>query len=140
MVSGFRLGCLSRAGGAAAAGRAGGAAGGEPRGGAVAVDGRDADDRLEPEHAARVDDPHGDLAAVGDEDAPDRHAAGSTRNSGSPYSASSGLRAQTSTTVPDTPALTAFIIFMTSIRHTTVSASTCEPTSTNGASPGALAR
>jgi len=36
--------------------------------------------------------------------------------------------------------LTEFIIFMTSMRQTTVSGATVEPTSTNGVAPGALAR
>ena len=46
----------------------------------------------------------------------------------------------TSTTVPATPAGIEFIIFITSIRQTTVSGSTRAPTSTNGAAPGASAR
>ena len=65
---------------------------------------------------------------------------GSTWKRGAPYSTSCALSAHTSTTVPATPAETAFIIFMTSIRHTTESGSTREPTSTYGAAPGASAR
>src|SRR4051812_45958093 len=93
-----------------AAARAGGTdadgAAGQPRGHAVAVDVRDADDGLQPERAARADDPHGDLAPVGDEDA--LHA---TRNSGAPNSTSCAFSAHTSAIVPDTPARIEFIIF-----------------------------
>ena len=48
------------------------------------------------ERAARAHDPHGDLAAVGDEHAP--HA---TRNSGAPNSTSWAFSAHTSMIVPD---------------------------------------
>ena len=41
---------------------------------------------------------------------------------------------------PETPAGTAFIIFITSIRPTTCASSTRVPTSTNGVAPGAGAR
>jgi hypothetical protein len=43
-------------------------------------------------------------------------------------------------TVPATPAVTEFIIFITSMMQTTVSASTTLPTSTNGSDPGDSAR
>ena len=72
---------------------------------AVAVDLGGADHALEPERAAGAHDPHGDLAAVGHEHARDRHDAGSTRNSGAPYSTSSAFSAHTSTTVPRHPGL-----------------------------------
>ena len=65
---------------------------------------------------------------------------GSTRKSVAPYSTASAFAAQTSTIVPATPAGTAFIIFITSMRQTTVVASTFAPTSTNGVAPGAGAR
>ena len=68
------------------------------------------------------------------------HRSGSTWKSGVPYSTSSAFSAQTSTIVPATPAGTEFIIFITSIRQTTVVGSTRAPTSTNGAAPGASAR
>ena len=45
-----------------------------------------------------------------------------------------------SAAMPETPAGTEFIIFMISTMQTTVSGSTCEPTSTNGGLPGASAR
>ena len=63
-----------------------------------------------------------------------------TRNSGWPYSTSSAFAGTISAIVPDTPAGTEFIIFMTSMMHTIVSGSTCAPTSTNGGLPGASAR
>ena len=63
-----------------------------------------------------------------------------TRNSGSPYSTSSPFSAHTSTTVPETPAGTEFIIFITSMMQTVLSGSIRAPTSTNGAAPGASAR
>ena len=91
---------------------------------------RVSDDGLDAERPARADDPHRDLAAVGDEDPGQGHPAGSMRNRGWPYSTSSPLDAQTSATVPATPASIEFIIFMTSIRQTTVPAVTALPTST----------
>ncbi len=108
--------------------RAVGAAGRQP----VSVGIRRADHRLEPELLARVHDPQRDLAAIGDEHALDPPHAGSTRNSGSPYSTSSAFSAMTSAIVPDTPAGTEFIIFMTSMMQTIVSGSTRLPSSTNG--------
>ena len=59
---------------------------------------------------------------------------------GAPYSTGSPLSTYTSAIVPATPAWTEFIIFITSMMQTIVSGSTREPTSTNGASPGAGAR
>src|SRR6185503_16599180 len=78
---------------------------------------------------------------VDDVDAPvSRAHAGRTRNRTAPASTSSAFSTQTSATVPTTPAGTGFIIFITSMRQTTVSASTVAPTSTNGGAPGAGAR
>ncbi len=57
-----------------------------------------------------------------------------------PYSTSSPFSTQISAIVPATPACTEFIIFITSMMQTIVSGSTLEPTSTNGAAPGAGAR
>src|SRR5262249_55867395 len=54
---------------------------------------------------------------------------GRTLNRASPYSTGSALTATTSTTVPERPAGIEFIIFITSIRQTTVSGSTRAPTS-----------
>src|SRR5581483_12109743 len=111
-----------------------------PRGQSVHVDLRRADHGLDPQLLAGGDDPQRDLAAVGHEHALDPLHAGSTRNSGSPYSTSCEFSAITSATVPDTPAGTEFIIFMTSMMQTIVSGSTRLPTSTNGGFPGASAR
>ena len=98
------------------------------------------DHGFEAQLLAGVDDPQRDLAAVGDEHTLDPLHAGSTRNSAWPYSTSSAFAGTTSAIVPDTPAVTEFIIFMTSMMHTIVSGSTRAPTSTNGGLPGASAR
>jgi hypothetical protein len=106
----------------------------------VAIDGRDADHGLDPQLAARAHDAHRDLATVGDEQPPGPHPrwlpSGATRKSGWPNSTSSPLAASTSTMVPATPAWMWFISFITSIRQTTVSASTRSPISTKGACVG----
>src|SRR5262249_30717944 len=67
------------------------------------------------------------------------HAA-STRKSGWPYSIGAAFSTWISAIVPAIPAVTEFIIFITSMMQTIVSGSTREPTSTNGGSPGAGAR
>ena len=93
-------------------------AGGAPQA-LVAVAGRRVDDLDEPTGA------HG------------AHRSDRIRKRGAPSSTSCAFSTHASTIVPVTPAGTAFIIFMTSIRHTTVSGSTRAPTSTNGGAPGA---
>ena len=78
--------------------------------------------RLEPELAAGAHDPQRDLAAVGDEHrASCRAAPGTAALRTRPARRS---RPRPRTTVPDTPAGTEFIIFMTSMMQTIVSGST----------------
>ena len=94
---------------------------GGPSGCTAQIDVRGTDDALQTELAARVHDPQRNLAAVGDEHP--LHA-GATRNSGAPYSTSWPFSWHNSTTVPDIPAGTEFIIFITSMMQTVVSGST----------------
>src|SRR5262245_23209135 len=95
--------------------------------------------RVDAELATGTDDARRDLAAIGNEDAPQRHFSAS-RISTRCASTSSPFAAQISITVPCAPAYTEFISFMVSTIPTTVSGPTRDPTSTNGSAPGLGAR
>jgi hypothetical protein len=104
--------------------------------------------RLDAELAAGALDAHRDLAAVGDEHAPDRvggrHAsrpqAGVMTNRSWPNSTASPSPARISLTVPAVSAVMAFISFMTSMMQSWSPAFTCWPSSTKGFAPGSAAR
>jgi len=109
---------------------------GHARGQAVAVRLRRAKDCRHPQPLRRADDAQRDLAAVGDEQAPN-HA---RRISAAPFATIVAFSARISPIVPAVPALTGFISFMVSMMPMTVSGPTLSPTSTNGGSPGEGAR
>ena len=100
--------------------------------------------RLDAALAACPNDAHCDLAAVGDEHAPDSpvghrpmtQASGSMTTSGCPSWTAWLSATRIWRTVPRTLAGIEFMSFITSMMQTTLSASTCWPTSTNGVAPG----
>src|ERR1700687_955429 len=120
---------------------------------AVAVGGRADGDGLDAELAARLDDPQGDLAAVGDEDLLE-HAGrsggarsagaeahhGALANSGSPNSTAWAFWGKISVTTPSMSDSISFISFIASMMHITWPLRTREPTSTKGGASGDGAR
>ncbi len=101
---------------------------------------RGAENGLDAEVVARAEHAHGDLAAIGDEQAADVHSGRFTRMRISAGFDELLVERSISTISAARPALIAFISFIVSMMPTTVDAPTSPPTSTKGGAPGLGAR